>query len=128
MGFTSGLKYAGSDDNPFIEIDLYNHEERRVRFPDNPGDDMVKNKGDLWTISISHFGFQKKCINRGDVRKVAVMQGGNDGWNIKSIVTMVSTTGGKSLYLPLTVDMNINRWIDGNGPDSQRELTLSKVG
>ena len=127
MGFTSGPKYAGSDDSPFIEIDLYNHEERRVRFPDNPGDDMVKNKGDLCTIPISHFGFRKKCINRGDIRKVAVMQGGNDGWNIKSIVTMVSTTGGKSPYLPLTVDMNINRWIDGDGLDSQRELTLSKV-
>ena len=125
MGFTSGLKNAGSDDSPLIEIDLNNDEQKKVRFPDNPGNDMVKNGEDLWTIPISSFKFKETCIRKGDIRKVAVKEGGNDGWNIESIVTMVSTEGG-TLSL-LTVDRNINRWIDGNGPTKRRELTLSIV-
>ena len=123
MGFTSGLNNAGSDNSPFIEIDLCNHEEKRVRFPDNPGNDMVRNKGDLWTIPISKFGFRTKCIRKGDIRKVAVEDGGNDGWNIQSIVTMGLTQGNE--YLLLSVNMDVNHWIDGDGNSvSQQQFPL----
>ena len=125
MGFTSGASNAGSDNSHFIEIDLWNHEEKFVRLPDNPGDDMVRNKGDLWTISFSKFGFSKKCVTKQDVRKVAIKQGGNDGWHIQSIVTMVRTTGG--LYQLFTTNINLNRWVDGNGSNSAREVQLTKV-
>ena len=124
MGFTSGLKRAGSDDDPFIEIRLFNREKKTVRFPDNSGNDMVRKKGDLWTIPFSKFGF-KSCVKKGNVESVVVKPGGNDGWNIQSIVTMVSTSGSEKQLL--TSDMGVNRWIDGNGPSAEKQLQLTKL-
>ena len=124
MGFTSGLKRAGSDDDPFIEIRLFNGEKKTVRFPDNSGNDMVRKKGDLWTIPFSKFGF-KSCVKKGNVESVVVKPGGNDGWNIQSIVTMVSTSGSEKQLL--TSDMGVNRWIDGNGPSAEKQFQLTKL-
>ena len=123
MGFTSGKGNAGSDDSPYLYIFLHNKEHRSKRFPDNPGNDMVNNKGDLWEFSLSSFNFQKTCITKGDISKVIIQEGGNDGWHIKSVVTMVHSG---SKYKILTVDLNVNRWIDGNGSSAQRELLLTK--
>ena len=122
MGFTSGIPFAGSDDSHFVEIHLFNGFTKSQRLPDNPGDDMSPNKGDLWVIPIARFGFLRKCITRGMVQRVTVKPGGNDGWRIQSIVTMVSTGNGE---LVLTEDLNANRWIDGNGPASHKAFPLT---
>ena len=123
MAFTSGRANAHSDTGHYIKIRLHNNEERRVRFPDNPGDDMLKNKGDLWEISLSSFGFSMTCITKRDIHSVAIQEGGNDGWNIKSVATMVRSG---SKFQILTANMNVNRWIDGNDHPSHRSFTLTK--
>ena len=48
MGFTSGDSDAGSDHSPSIKLDVINHNDDEITFPDNNGDDMLENKGDLW--------------------------------------------------------------------------------
>ena len=122
IGFTSGIPAAGSDNSPFVEIRLFNGLTKSRRFPDNPGNDMFPNKGDLWVIPIARFGFLRSCITRGMVQSVTVKPGGNDGWNIKSIVTLVGSGNGEHV---LTEDLNANRWIDGNGPASQKAFPLT---
>ena len=124
MGFTSGKTHAGSDHSPFIEIGLFNGQKKTVRFPDNPGNDMVGNKGDLWVIPFSNFGF-KCCVKKGNIESVVVKQGGNDGWNIQSIVTMVSKSDSEKQLL--TSDTGVYRWIDGNGQIDQKQFQLTKL-
>ena len=124
MGFTSGIKSAGSDHQPFIEIGLFNGEKKRVQVPDNPGNDMVYNKGDLWVIPFYKFGF-KSCVKKGNIKSVVVIPGGKDGWNIQSIVTMVSKRNSEKQLL--TSDTGVNRWIDGNGSITQKQFPLTKL-
>ena len=122
MPFTSGISYAGSNYHPYIEIDLKNLEDGEVRFYDNPGNDMLENKGDLWKFAISAFNFQKSCIWKDDIHEVSIKHGGADGWNIKSIITMLRNG---SNYVLLTADMEVNRWVDGDRGSSYNEFTLS---
>ena len=124
MGFTSGITHAGSDHLPFIEIGLFNGEKKTVQFPNNPGNDMVGNKGDLLVIPFSKFGF-KSCVKKGNIESVVVTPGGKDGWNIQSIVTMVSKSDSEKQLL--TSDLGVNRWIDGNGPITQKQFPLTKL-
>ena len=123
MGFTSGLPNAQSDHSPYLQISLKNNEEGTVIFPDNPGDDMVQNKGDLWEINMSSFGFSMTCVTQRDIHSVTIKQGGNDGWIIKSVATMVQS---ESKFQILTADMNVNRLIDGNDQSFYRSYTLTK--
>ena len=86
---------------------------------------MTKNKGDLWKFKLTRFGFPKwQCIRRHDIQKIVIKAGGNDGWNIRTIVTLATSAAG--YMYPLTMDENVNRWIDGNGPAHQRRFTLTK--
>ena len=121
MGFTSGLQDAQSHHSPYLQISLKNNEEGTVIFPDNPGD-MVQNKGDLWEINKSSFGFSVTCVTKKDIHSVTIKQGGNDGWNIKSIATMIRSG---SKFQILTADMNVNRWIDGDQQLFHRSYTLT---
>ena len=111
MGFTSGIVTAESDHRPYLQISLQNNEEGTVIFPDVPGDDMVQNKGDLWEINLSSFGFSMTCITK------------RDGWNIQSIATMICSG---SKFQILTADMNVNRWIDGDDQPFKRSYSLRK--
>ena len=87
---------------------------------------MLENKGDLWKLSISSiFNGRRRCISKSDVRRVAIQNGGNDGWKIESIVTEL---GSGSNYIVLTTDIGFEKVIDGNldlkGSTHQVDLTL----
>ena len=120
IAFTSDLSSAGSDDSPYVEIVLNNGEVGHIRLYDREGDDYAENKGDLWRIPIRQFNFREGCVSTSGIRQVAIQEGGNDGWNIESIITMLD----RDL---LTVDFHVNRWIDGNGSQSEKEFVLRKA-
>ena len=90
---------------------------------DRPGDDYLRNKGDLWELSLSG------CVRLSEIHSVSIVEDGNDGWNIESIVTLVGDPTNKVQVL--TQNFHVNRWIDGDGPSSHRRfaltLSLSKV-
>ena len=83
---------------------------------------MFANKGDMWKIPIkAGFGF-RSCITKCSIRQVNLKEGGSDGWNIESIMTLLYT--GK--YEILTANFHVNRWIDKND-GHQPEYILTKV-
>ena len=123
MAFTSGLSHAGSDTGHRIQIQL-NRIVRTLQLSDRPGDDYAANKGDLWDIDLSSFGFSDDCIKIPEIQRVSIIASGNDGWNIATIVTLVSDS---SNYQVLTEDFGVNHWIDGDGQAS-RHFDLSFAG
>ena len=124
MAFTSGLGGAESDTSHSIQIQL-NGIVRTVTLYDSPGDDFVANKGDIWTIGLSSFGFSDSCIRIPEIQRVSIIASGNDGWNIATIVTLVSDS---SYYQVLTEDFGVNHWIDGDSYSSQRRFDLNFAG
>lgn len=121
MAFTSGLHYAGSDNSPYIHISLIK-DEGQHRLYDRPGNDMYPNKGDLWKFTMRDFGFHG-CVTKNQIRRVSIRSGGNDGWNIESIVTIARSRK----YEIVTANFHVNRWIDGDGQPSHREFILTKA-
>ena len=117
MAFTSDLKWASSQSSHRIEIQ-YNGGVKTMDLYDRPGDDYMSNKGDLWELSLPTSG----CIRLSDVQKVSIVENGNDGWNIGSIVTLVSDS--RNIQM-LTRDFDVNRWIDGDGDASHRRFVLT---
>lgn len=69
------------------------------------------------------FGFTDDCITIEEIQGVAIISKSNDGWNIDSIVTLVSDSSGGVQVL--THDLDLDRWIDGNGPSSQQRFNLT---
>jgi hypothetical protein len=57
---------------------------------------------------------------------VSIVENGNDGWNIETIVTLVSDSSNRLQVL--TRDFNVFRWIDGNGAASHRRFDLTFAG
>ena len=114
MAFTSNLKWADSDSSHKIEIQHNGYVSFKLY--NRPGDDYLRNKGDLWELSLSG------CIKLPEIRRVSIVEDGNDGWNIGSIVTLVSDSSNVQL---LTRDFNVNRWIDGDGSSSHEQFDLS---
>ena len=74
---------------------------------DRPGTDFELNKGDLWKFSLS-------CITLSSIHRVSVVAGGTDGWNIESIVTLVSESSAGRIQV-LTQEFDAFRWIDSEG-------------
>jgi len=66
---------------------MYNVHPKKIKLYDRPGNDYTRYKGDKWSIRLSDFGFSDKCILRGDIVNLALLAGGDDGWNIESVVT-----------------------------------------
>ena len=96
IAFTSGSKNSGSDHSPYLFLDLTNHDEGYVRFYNRPGDDMQKNKGDLWKFDISSFEINNRdCVKKSEINKVTIHNGGD--WGISSVLTALET-GFFSLY------------------------------
>ena len=123
--FTSGLGYAGSDSSFYLALQLKNGETKRVLLYDRPGDDMLSYKGDLWTLEIDSFGFEQLCIRKKDIAKVSIVAGGNDGWNIESIITVLRRA--QDEYTVVTADIGVNRWIDGNDKPEYLRFDLTIV-
>ena len=127
MAFTSGYSSAGTNDSPYISIHLRNGDEAERRLYDRPGDDMARNKGDLWSFPISNFNFRRThCVSKRDISHVIIREGGNDGWNIESIVTVLEYP--RYRYDVVSADFNVNRWIDGDDQnDEHRRYSLRIV-
>ena len=123
--FTSNLKNAGSDNSPKLAMELKNGETKTVVLYDRPGDDMLPNKGDLWTLTIDSFGFEQSCIRKKDIAKVTIKPGGSDGWNIESITTVLRRA--QDEYTVVTADIGVNRWVDGNDKPEYLSFDLTIV-
>ena len=123
--FTSDLGYAGSDSSFYLTLRLKKGETKRVLLYDRPGDDMLSNKGDSWTLKIDSFGFEQLCIRKKDIAKVRIEAGGNDGWNIDSIITVLRRE--QDEYTVVTADIDVNRWIDGDDKPEYLRFDLTIV-
>ena len=124
LAFTSGRNHADSDDDAYLQIIHKNGEKKYVKLYDRKGDDYSKSKGDLWKIKLSTFKFKDTCISKSDIKKLSLLHGGNDGWNIDSIVTFLKV---RSKYCLLSRDFNIFRWLDGNRSIRSRHFDLTLV-
>ena len=122
MAHTSGRRHAQSDSTHYIELRI-GPIVRKVKLDRPTIDDMTLNKGDFFQVPLYRFRFPFHCIHRGWINRVAIISGGNDGWNIQSVATFVKVKWGR--VYPLTVDINAYRWVDGNGPISHRRFELT---
>ena len=123
MGFTASNDTAGSDIRHAVEVEI-NQEVQNMRLPDLPGNDALQDKGDLWKIDFSDFGFSDTCITVEEIGRVSIVEAGNDGWIIDSITTFVIDSNGGSRVL--TQDFDVSRLIDGDTTtDSDRRFDLT---
>ena len=123
MGFTSGLDGANTDNGHAVEIKAAD-QTSTANLPNNPGNDYTRHKGDLWKMSLtSDFTFNG-CIRKIDIEAISIVEDSNDAWNIESIVTFFRAG---SDYQLATLDMEVNRWIDGDDLDSERSFELNLV-
>ena len=112
MAFTTTDKSAGSRNLPSLSVRLNSGDEETLEFPNLNVNEQTKGKGDLWEFKIARFDFKTdNCITKSDISEVTIHNGGDDGWQIESVVTVLH--GGLSFDV-VTADMHVNRWIDGN--------------
>ena len=84
-----------------------------------------QSRGNLWILSLADdFGFSG-CICKKDVQGIALLEDDDDGWNIDSIVTYVSSN--KYDWQQSSVDLDVNRWIDGDSLEARKRFDLSLV-
>ena len=121
MAFTSGINNAQSDSAHSVEILAGGH-VRDLRLYNLPVDEHSQNKGDLWKYNITSFNFPFSCLNISKIQKVYIIESSNDGWNIDSIVTLVGAGGS---FQVLTQDLDVNRWVDGDGHITRRRFELT---
>ena len=55
------------------------------------------------------------------VQRVSIVANATDGWNIGSVVTLVSDSRNTQM---LTKDFDVNWWIDGGGDTSHKHFFL----
>ena len=118
--FTSGIDYARSVDKHLIVMNSQGY-SKGVPFP---GEEMEKNKGDLWKIPMDSFGFPSGCVTPHQIDLLSIQAGGSNGWNIKSIVTTGILSNGNDCFL--TANFDVYKWIDTDKMD-QWWFPLSKV-
>ena len=94
-----------------------------VQLPVETGQEFQRGKGDIWIFNMADFGFSQECIELWDIERASVVEGGNDGWQIASIVTTTLDDDGE--YSVLSSDIGVDRWIDGNGPEERRRFDLT---
>ena len=125
IAFTTHELYARTVDFPFLSLTLTNGAQRELRLRDNPGDEFHADDGDMWQIQISDFGFSgSTCVTYDSINRVTIRAGGNDGWQIDSIMTVLDTDG---VYKALTLDFRVRQWIDGDDKVSYLSFDLTKV-
>ena len=93
--------------------------------PNLPGDDYLIHKGDLWKLNIETYFGLSGCINKHDIEGIAILAGGNDGWDIDSIVTYVAVN--EHNWELSSVDLDADRWVDGDSSDTFKRFDLSLV-
>ena len=60
-----------------------------------------------------------------NIQNVTITESGDNGWNIDSIMTYGCTD--EFGCQPLTQDIDVNRWVDGDGREEYLRFSLSKV-
>ena len=128
LAFTSGVGGAQTAGSHEVELRAAS-QTRHVALPDRPVDDYTPNKGDLWKIPISDFGFSLpgQCIQLTDVEEISINERHNDGWNIDSIVTFLRSGNSTYDFHLASVDIDVFRWIDGNSAHALRRFELNLV-
>ena len=122
MAFTTNDPNAGSDTSHSVEVEI-NAEVQILKLDDLPGDDYFPDKGDLWKIAFSRFGFSDICITIEEIDRVSIIGTNSDGWIIDSIATFVIYPNGDSRAL--TQDFDVRRRIDGDTTAFDRRFDLS---
>ena len=125
IAFTSGITNGQSDTSHSIQLESNGVVQTVSLIYNRPGDDYQSHKGDLWSMRFSSFHFSDSCIRIPEIQRVSLVESGNDGWNIQTIVTLVS---GSNRLQVLTQDFSVNRWIDGDRGASYRRFDLSFAG
>ncbi len=125
MAHTSSEPHAGSDGVHEVEM-VAKGQTRLVRLPDLPGDEYLVHKSDLWKLSLSSDFYFSGCISKGEIQSIAIEEHDNDAWIIDSIITILrADAGGSKYYEVATMDMDVNRWIDGDSHWTRRRFELS---
>ena len=124
LAFTSGKVHAGSHDSHEVEVRAAG-QTRVLQLPDLLGDDYLENKGDLWKLTFDDDLRFTQCVTLQNLDHIAIEAGGNDGWNIDSIVTYVGAPGHG--FRDATIDFNVFRWVDGDGEFSHRRFMLHNI-
>lgn len=124
MAFTSGLQNAGADDHHAVVLRAAGHCRHQLLY-DLPGDDYSSLEGDLWKYTISSFGFPSSCVTLDDVSEISIIEHNNDGWNIDSIATFFIDENGARY--PASVDLDVNRWVDGDGSQENKRFELTLI-
>ncbi len=118
---------AGSDGTHKVTLRI-NGYDRTLFLYDRYGDDMKLGKGDMWVYPISSFGFPSgypfDCLTSWDIYSVKIRAYSIDGWKIGSIVTFVASN---SHVEPLTIDLDVNRWIDYNSKPEYKVFELTRA-
>lgn len=124
IAFTSGWSRADSDSDHVAAIRVRGTTYKTV-LPNRPGDDYQKHKGDLWKLNLRSQFRISGCVKPANVNYIAIEEGGNDAWNIESIVTVFHYSQYNNELA--TADFDIYQWIDGDGSDSHRHYELTKM-
>ena len=122
MAFTSNDPNAGSDSAHSVEVEI-NREIQILQLYNIPGDTYLQNKGDLWKIDFSDFGFSETCITIEEIDRVSIIGTSTDGWIIDSIATFVIYSNGDSKVL--TQDFDVRRRVDSDTTAFDRRFDLS---
>ena len=132
FAMTTGKGGADSNHLPILHLVTRNDGSRSIKVPDLPGPQQSLNKGDFWRFNFkSDIGFSKVCFALSDFISIQLQNGGNDGWEIASIVTFL---GGRfyspqyHTYTLLTTDIDLDQMIDGDpAPGSHYSIELTKT-
>ena len=124
VAYTTGVKNAGADSSHRIELQAKGVTKAKV-LPNLPGDDYSKSKGDLWTLSIKDYFGLHGCITKDDIQGIALLSGSNDGWHIDSVVTYVAVH--QRIWELSSVDLDANRWVDGDSSHTYKRFNLNLV-
>ena len=115
--FTADDEYADSSDKHLVELTVRD-EVKRVALPDI---NYEREHGYFLTLDLRDFEFTDKfdrCIRRGNIEGISLVESGNDGWLVESVVTLLEDEDGDTWLL--SSDIGAHRWIDGDSLDERR--------
>jgi len=124
MAFTSNYRNADSDLDHGIELRVRGRTYRK-ELPNLPKNDYESEKGDLWELDLHNFFHINSCTRVNDIDEIAIVESSDDGWNIDSIVTFLVVN--RHYWELSSVDLDVYRWIDGDGHYSRRRFSLTLV-
>ena len=109
--FTGDLDTAESGGDYKLQL-IVSGTNSSVTLPDLPLEERSRARGDLWSLSISSFGFKYDCILKKDIEEIAIQEDTNDAWHIKSVILLLQDT--LDQFYIASIGIDINQWIDGD--------------